>query len=78
MKAETGDELAIITKDSTMREWMKGFLAFLAIIGGIALVVAAWEQADYYVPGWILYCVGIIALTGGITFFWTRTKLYKP
>lgn len=78
MKAETGDELAIVTKDSKMQEWKKGFLAFFAIIGGIALVVTAWEQADYYVPAWILYCVGIVALTGGITFFWTRTKFYKP
>jgi len=60
-----------------MKEWMKAFLGFLSITGGIGLVVTAWEQADYYVPEWALYCVGILLFTGGVTYFWTRSKFHK-
>lgn len=60
-----------------MKEWMKVFFAFLSIAAGIGLVMAAWEQADYYAPEWMLYCVGILLITGGVTFFWTRSRFYK-
>ena len=66
-----------LTEEFAMKEWMKVFLAFLSIITGLGLILTAWEQADYYVPAWVLYCVGILVLTGGITFFWTRSKFYK-
>jgi hypothetical protein len=74
-------EIAVLIKEGAMKfqmkEWMKAFLGFLSIIGGIGLLVTAWEQADYYVPDWALYCVGILLFTGGVTFFWTRSTFYK-
>jgi hypothetical protein len=64
-------------KGFEMKEWMKVFLAFLSITAGLGLILTAWNQADYYVADWVLYCVGITMFTGGITFFWTRSKFYK-
>jgi hypothetical protein len=63
-------------KEAVMEEWMRVFLAFLAIGAGICVVLTA-NQLDYYLPEWVLYCIALILIAGGITFFWTRSKFYK-
>jgi hypothetical protein len=75
----TGDLLkqtVVVVKEAVMKEWMRVFLAFLAIGAGISIVLTA-SQLDYYLPGWVLYCLALILIAGGITFFWTRSKFYK-
>ena len=77
MAGDLAKAVAVLMRGFRMKEWMKVFLAFLAITAGIGLALTAWNQAAYYVPEWVLYCVGIVLFTGGLTFFWTRTKFYK-
>ncbi len=73
--------LAALIKEGAMKiwmkEWVKAFMGFLSITSGVALIVTAWENANYYVSAWALYCVGILLITSGVTFFWTRSKFYK-
>jgi len=60
-----------------MKEWMRVFLAFLSIGVGIINFVLAAEGIDYYVPAWVLCCVGIVLVAGAVTFFWTRCRFYE-
>ena len=69
-------QTAEVVKEAAMKEWMKVFLAFLATGGGVSVLLTE-GQLDYYVPEWVIYCVGLILIAGGITFFWTRSKLYS-
>jgi hypothetical protein len=59
-----------------MKEWMRVFLAFLSIGGGICLILTA-SDITYYFPIWVPYFTGIVLIAGGITYFWTRSKFYK-
>lgn len=76
LAGELSKETLNALKDTVMKEWMKVFLAFLSIGAGTSVIVTA-DQLDYYVPEWVLYCIGLILIAGGITFFWTRSKFYK-
>jgi hypothetical protein len=69
-------ETAVLLKRFEMKEWMRVFLAFLSIGTGICFVLRA-EDISYYLPEWIPYCIGIVLITGGITYFWTQSKFYK-
>jgi hypothetical protein len=59
-----------------MKEWMRVFLAFLSIGAGICIVMRA-EELTYYFPEWMPYCIGIVLIAGGITYFWSRSKFCK-
>jgi hypothetical protein len=75
----TGDlpkATVVLMKGFEMKEWMRVFLAFLSIGAGICFVLRA-EELTYYLAEWMPYCIGIILIAGGITYFWTRSKLYR-
>ncbi|HEV2133388.1 MAG TPA: hypothetical protein VGR47_03925 [Terracidiphilus sp.] len=76
-RGEITSGFAFVMKSFVMQEWMKVFLAFLSIILGMTLIVTAWEGAVYYIPHWVLYGGGILFLSGGFTFFWTRSRFYR-
>lgn len=65
-----------LMKGFEMKEWMRVFLAFFSIGVGVCFVLRA-EDLAYYLAEWMPYCIGIILIAGGITYFWTRSKLYK-
>lgn len=58
-----------------MKEWVKVFLAFLAIVTGLYCVAELFIQGMYFF--WFGGIIGVILLAGGATYFWTRTNLYK-
>ncbi len=60
-----------------MKERRRVFLAFLSMGVGITNLVLAAEGIDFYVPAWILCCVGIVLIAGAVTFFWTRSRFYE-
>lgn len=64
-----------------MKEWMKGFLAIVAVIAGTILVAENAEvlAGRYSQDVWdvLRLTVGLVLLGGGATFFWTRSKFYK-
>ena len=68
--------VAAAIKGGAMKEWMKVFLAFASIGTGTCFILRAYELT-YYLAEWMPYCIGIILIAGGITYFWTRSKFYK-
>jgi hypothetical protein len=66
----------VLMKGFEMKEWMRVFLAFLSIGAGICFALRA-EELTYYIAEWMSYCIGIVLIAGGITYFWTRSKFYK-
>src|ERR1017187_3656942 len=64
-----------LVKGLEIKEWMRVFLAFLSIGAGICFALRA-EELTYYLPEWMPYCIGIVLIAGGITYFWTRSKFY--
>jgi hypothetical protein len=67
---------AVLIKRFEMKEFMRVFLAFFSIGAGICLILTA-DQSAYYFPVWVPYCLGIVLIAGGITYFWTRSRFYK-
>ncbi len=67
---------AVLMRGFEMKEWMRVFLAFLSIGVGICFVLRA-QELTYYLPEWMPYCIGVVLIAGGITYFWTRSKIYK-
>lgn len=65
-----------LMKRLEIREWLKVFVALIAIGAGTSLILKSRDIA-YYVPEWIPYCLGIVSIAGGLTYFWTRSRLYK-
>jgi hypothetical protein len=63
-------------KDFEMKEWMKVFFAFLSIGGGVCFILTAGDIA-FYLPIWVPYFIGIVLIAAGVTYFWTRSKLYR-
>jgi len=58
-----------------MKEWMKAFIAFTSIIGGVCVI--ATERRDFLLDEWMCYSIGTLLIAGGVTYFWTQTKLYN-
>ncbi|HEY1806885.1 MAG TPA: hypothetical protein VGG45_20615 [Terracidiphilus sp.] len=65
-----------VVKEAAMKEWMKVFSAFLSVGAGVGVILTE-DQLDYYAPEWVIYCIGVVLIAGGTTFFWTRSKFYK-
>ncbi len=66
-----------------MKEWMRAFIAFVAVIAGALLVAENANIADYMqslpqsINDLASAILGILLLGGGITYFWTRSRFYK-
>jgi hypothetical protein len=67
-----------------MKEWTKVFLALVSIFGGLTLCIAGFidsrtrfGQFDLNVYDVMDIFFGIVLTAGGITYFWTQSKLYK-
>jgi len=73
---ELAKGVVAMMKEFVMKEWMKVFLGFISILAGICCVMNV-RNLDYYFGEWVPYCIGIVLMAGGITFFWTRSKFYK-
>jgi hypothetical protein len=66
-----------------MKEWMRAFIAFVAVIAGALLVAENANIANYMqslpqsINDLASAILGILLLGGGITYFWTRSRFYK-
>lgn len=64
-----------VIRRSAMKEWAKVFIASASMISGVCLVATA--RRNSFLDEWLCYCVGIVLMAGGITYFWMQSKFYS-
>jgi hypothetical protein len=57
------------------KDWVKVFLAFAALMVGALCLFCA----HYFLPlaHFGLYCLSVLLLAGGCTYFWMNSRFYK-
>jgi hypothetical protein len=61
-----------------MKEPVLVFLAFVAVITGLFLMLHAVESYyEYEFSRWIVAISGSVLFAGGVTYFWKHSKFYR-
>lgn len=62
-----------------MNEWLKAFLSIAAIIAGVITIQYFLTETrfDFWYERAVTAVLGIGLLASGLTYFWTRSRLYK-